>query len=127
MKGIRLAAERGRPSQVYNISDGIELTLEQYIRIVAETMRRPVKLVRIPSFIARPLAVMAEAWAGWFHVQPLFTRYRVRRATRDCHLSIEKARKELGYEPDRNLAEQVRAQVQWYREHYRKSGRHAVN
>ncbi len=119
-RGIRLAAERGRAGEVYNISDGIELTLKEYIRVVAETMEKKVRLVRLPYFIACAAAVLSEAVGRWFHVAPRLTRYRVQRAARDCHMSIEKARHELGYEPDLNLGEQVRAQVRWYREHGRK-------
>jgi nucleoside-diphosphate-sugar epimerase len=120
VRGIRLAAERGRAGEVYNISDGIELTLKEYLKVVAETMGKKVRLVRLPYFIAYPAAVVSEAVGRWFHVVPRVTRYRVQRAARDCHISIEKARRELGYEPDLNLGEQVRAQVRWYREHYRK-------
>ena len=120
-RGIRLAAERGRAGEVYNISDGIELTLKEYIKVVAETMEKKVRLVRLPYFVAYPAAVLSEAVGRWFHVAPRLTRYRVQRAARDCHMSIEKARRELGYEPDLNLSEQVRAQVKWYQEHRLKS------
>jgi nucleoside-diphosphate-sugar epimerase len=119
-RGIRLAAERGRAGEVYNISDGIELTLKEYIKVVAETMEKKVRLVRLPYFIAYPAAALSEAVGRWFRVAPRLTRYRVQRAARDCHMSIAKARRELGYEPDLNLSEQVRAQVRWYREHCRK-------
>ena len=120
-RGIRLAAERGRAGEVYNISDGIELTLKEYLKVVAETMGKKVRLVRLPYFIGYPAAVLSEAFGRWFRVAPRLTRYRVQRAARDCHMSIEKAKRELGYEPDLNLAEQVRAQVQWYQEHCGKS------
>lgn len=113
--GIRLAAERGRAGETYNISDGIELTLREYVRVVAETMGKRLRLVRLPYVIAYSAAVLSEAFGRWFRAAPRLTRYRIQRATRDCHMSIEKAKHELGYEPDLNLGEQVRAQVKWYR------------
>lgn len=119
-RGIRLAAERGRAGEVYNISDGIELTLREYIMVVAETMGKKVRLVRLPCFVAYPAALLSEVFGRWFRTAPRLTRYRIQRATRDCHMSIEKARHELGYEPSLDIGEQVRAQVEWYRENCRK-------
>jgi nucleoside-diphosphate-sugar epimerase len=125
-RGIRLAAERGRAGEVYNISDGIELTLREYLRVVAEAMGKRIRLIRLPYFIGYPAAVLSEAFGRWFRIAPRITRYRVQRAARDCHLSIEKARRELGYEPDLNLSEQVRAQVKWYQEHRLRSPANAA-
>jgi nucleoside-diphosphate-sugar epimerase len=116
IKGIILAAERGRASEAYNISDGIELSYQEFFDELSEALRRPKIRLHVPIFIAYPISAIYEFVYHLFRSKngPSVTRYRVLRAFRDCHMSIEKARKELGYEPDLDLKAQVRALTDWY-------------
>jgi nucleoside-diphosphate-sugar epimerase len=50
-----------------------------------------------------------------FGGEPDLTRYRVIKAGRDFHYGIERARRELGYEPDPDLDSHLRETVRWYR------------
>ena len=46
---------------------------------------------------------------------PLFTRYSIRKLVSNCNFSIEKARKELGYNP-MTVEQSVTDMVKWIKE-----------
>ena len=50
-QGLRLAGEKGRPGEIYNIADGSELSLVEIIRAMAEAAGRRVRLLHVPYFI----------------------------------------------------------------------------
>jgi nucleoside-diphosphate-sugar epimerase len=117
VKGIILAAEQGRPGEAYNLTDGAEVSIRDYFDALARAFgyRRP--LVRPPYLIAYAASSALEWCYRRLRIRkaPPLSRYRILRASHDCHLSIKKAREELGYEPDLDLEAQLKATVDWYR------------
>jgi len=97
--GLILAMERGRIGQRY-IFGGESIRMKNILRLVgAISGRRPV-FVPVPARIAEISAAMLEFVAD--HVTrrpPTGTAEGVRIALRSTELSIEKARRELGYAP----------------------------
>jgi dihydroflavonol-4-reductase len=86
-RGHLLALDRGRQGERYLLG-GVDLTLEEVFRTVAELAGRSRPRVRIPHAAARGLA-----WAG------IANREEVLLARMPMYFSWEKARRELGYEP----------------------------
>jgi dihydroflavonol-4-reductase len=86
-RGHVLALERGRRGERYLLG-GVDLTLEEVFRTVAELAGRPRPRVRIPHAAARGLA-----WAG------IANREEVVLARMPMYFSWEKAERELGYRP----------------------------
>lgn len=99
--GIRLALERGTGGAVYFINDGEVHSLRDFLtRLLAtEGLVPPGK--SIPGWIGRALAsALATLWRLLpFRGEPPLTPYVAGALSRDCTLSIDKARRELGYEP----------------------------
>jgi hypothetical protein len=103
--GHLLAAEKlvpGSPSagQAYFINDGVYTNSFEYVRPLVEAVGGAYGKVRIPAL---PLKLVAAAWElGHAHLglpRPHFTYVEIFKATVSHPCSIEKARRELGYEP----------------------------
>jgi dTDP-glucose 4,6-dehydratase len=89
-RGIQLVAEGGRPGEVYHIGGGTELTNKELTGLLLEA-----------------------CGAGWDSVEQVPDR---KGHDRRYSLSIEKIRKELGYEPGTTLATGLAETVAWYRD-----------
>lgn len=119
VRALLLAAERGRTGEVYNVSDGVRITWRQLFTQMAKELGCGPPKLQVPLSVAFPVAAALE----WLHTRlqlgrdPYLTRYRVLRAARDCSISIAKARRELGYEPDHDFAAQIKATVDWFRQY----------
>ncbi|HEX6153886.1 MAG TPA: NAD-dependent epimerase/dehydratase family protein, partial [Solirubrobacterales bacterium] len=114
--GVLLAIDEPRAGgQVYVLSDGVGVTTKEffghYFRMLGK--RGPICL---PTPVALALARLNQfAYRfreGTTEVNPDTIRYMTRRGT----YSIEKARRELGYEPRVSLAEGMERTEKWLRE-----------
>jgi dihydroflavonol-4-reductase len=97
--GLLLAMERGQNGQRY-ILGGENISLKDFLAIVAVISGRHALRIPIPAVIAQMTATMLEFVADHVtHRPPAATVEGVRIALRSKALSIEKARRELGYAP----------------------------
>jgi dihydroflavonol-4-reductase len=97
--GLMLAMERGQVGHRY-ILGGESIPLKKVLQLVAEISGRRRPLVPVPGRVAEMVAALLEFTAD--HVTrrpPSGTAEGVRIALRARALSIEKARRELGYAP----------------------------
>lgn len=114
IRGILLAVERARSGEVYIIGGPEPVTKREMAYAIADALR-----VRRPSLcIPRPLAAAAapplEALGRLFGFEPLLTRSRVMMMAGNFGYSIEKARRELGYEPRVTLREGIALTINSY-------------
>ncbi len=118
VQGLRRALENEQAvGQVYHIAGPRPVTVRELAEAIARALGRPFR----PPTVPRPLA-FAGAWlmTGLLRplgVQPPLTPGRVRFLTENRGVSIEKARRELGYEPAYSLEAGLRETVAWYRRH----------
>src|SRR3974390_980412 len=97
--GLLLAMERGQIGQRY-ILGGENISLKKLLAIVGVIGGRSAVRVSIPAVIAQTSAAVLEFIADHMtHKMPAGTLEGVRIALRSPALSIEKARRELGYAP----------------------------
>lgn len=114
--GVLLAIDEPRAAgQVYVISDGIGVTTKEFFRHYFQMLGRRGPIC-LPTPVALVLAKLNElatrARGGATEVNPATIRYLTRRGT----YSIEKARRELGYQPRVGLAEEMAITEKWLRE-----------
>ena len=76
---------------------------------------KPIRM-SIPVWFARSAAPVAEWVSSIINFQLPLTRSRVVLLSCSFTYSIEKAKKELGYEPKVDLDEGFKKAVDWYRE-----------
>jgi len=117
VQGLLLALEH--PSalgQAYNITNDQTMTEEEFLRAIAEETGGQPPRVRVPYRAMYGVATAAEWVATLTKREPLVTRHGVQMFGSHNPLSIEKARRELGYVPQVPLREGIRLAGAWYRE-----------
>lgn len=105
--------------QAYNIGNDEPLTQEQLLGAIADEIgaRRP--RFRLPYGLLYSIAYASERFSALsdYRIQPLVTRHGVTLYGANSRISIDKARRELGYAPAVALREGVRLTSAWYRKH----------
>lgn len=93
-----LAAERGRPGERYIVGSE-NLTLAGILQKLARLTGREAPRVRLPYAVAYAAGVVTTGWARFTGRPPLAPLDAVRMAKKKMFVSIEKARRELGFTP----------------------------
>jgi nucleoside-diphosphate-sugar epimerase len=117
VRGLLLVLEHERAEgQIYNISDDGSQTQEELLRAIAEELGARVPQIHVPYGVLYSAAFVAERLA---HVMrsphPIVTRFGVALYGADNRVAIDKARDELGYEPQVPLRRGVGVAAAWYR------------
>jgi nucleoside-diphosphate-sugar epimerase len=102
VQGMLLAAVvPAAAGQVYQLTDGEEITAAEAFRLLAAALGVPPPRRSLPFSVACAGAYLLEAWARLRRQTdpPAFTRYGVRLVACDNRYDIGKARRELGYRP----------------------------
>ena len=101
VEGLVLGARRGRDRNAYFVTDGSPVVFREFVTRMLETQGLDPGDKSIPAPVARAAAVACEvAWKLLpLPGAPPLTRLASWLVTRECTLSIEKARRELGYAP----------------------------
>ncbi|MCS7167175.1 MAG: NAD-dependent epimerase/dehydratase family protein [Gemmatales bacterium] len=118
VQAILLAAEVPQAiGQVYNLTDGEYVSKRRFFETLARVAELPPPSRRVPRWLAWLVAYAMEAWARWrgSPEPPRLTRARVKFLGLHLDFSIEKARRELGYQPESALEKGLREAVAWYR------------
>ncbi|MBN2029410.1 NAD-dependent epimerase/dehydratase family protein [bacterium] len=122
--GLILAGIRKNAAgQAYIITDGIRLTWRAYFEKLTKALDVPQPRWSVRPSIAYALASTMEFVYRLFRIRsrPPVTRYIVAHLRKDFHFSIEKARRELEYEPKVHIDEAIRRTADWYRKAVRQS------
>ncbi|MBK9170900.1 MAG: NAD-dependent epimerase/dehydratase family protein [Bryobacterales bacterium] len=111
-RGHLLAAEKGQSGRRYIL--GCEnLTLAQIFAELAVITGRPAPRVRIPHAAAYAAALGSTAWAMLTGREPRAPLDGVRMARKKMWVSVERARRELGFEPG-PVDAALRRAVDWF-------------
>jgi len=115
--GLLLAASQEcAAGQIYNLANDRPLTQEQFWRALAEEIGAKPPRLHVPYHPLYALACLAER-AVSSHAprrQPLVTRLGVKLFGSDNRIVVDKARRELAYEPRVSLREGIRLGASWY-------------
>jgi nucleoside-diphosphate-sugar epimerase len=113
---IVLALDRGVNGQPYFVLDDGRRTMKEMLSGLAASRGITLPEASIPSWLAAALAGVAEAIWRTFRLSgaPPITRHAVMVMSRDCTLSDARARRDLGYRPQVDVAaglEQLRREA----------------
>jgi nucleoside-diphosphate-sugar epimerase len=99
--GIRLALLRGRPGEVYFLTDGEPVLFREFITLLIRTQGVEPGERTAPLWIADVLATLGETAWRWLPLkgEPPMTRTAVNLFFREVTVNDAKARHELGYRP----------------------------
>ena len=103
--------------ETYLIADDKYYTLEEIVQEVGRAINVDVKVIHLPFTPLLIASYLCEWICKLIHVTPPIFRRRADWYRENRGFSIEKAKKELGYEPKIPLEEGLRRTGQWYKEH----------
>src|SRR6266516_1152643 len=115
VQGFLLAAyHKSAPGSVYNISNDRPLTQKELFNAIADAVggKHPTRpLPYLPTYYG---SMMAEKVALITHTRPIVTPLGVMMFGSDNRHSVEKARRELGYEPKVDLRTGIQLAAEWF-------------
>ena len=115
---FELAAERnGIQGRNYIIGDEHYYSLNQLVQDVASAIEVPIRIRHLPFWPVWTAAWACEKVCKPLRLSPPLFRRRVDWFRQVRAFSIEKARRELGYQPKVALKEGLAQTAKWYREH----------
>lgn len=116
-RGIILAGEsEASTGRAYFISSAEIYSMRAVAGRIAEMMGRRARTLAIPRPIAFGVAMAAEAVAAITRKPPVINRDKVTDLSQRCWgCSIERARRELGYDQQVPLEEGLRETIDWYK------------
>jgi nucleoside-diphosphate-sugar epimerase len=105
--------------QAYNLTDGTETSLREFVECLCGHLGLPAPTRQIPPPVgwAAVFAIEGLARARRAKEAPRLSRGRMRFLYYDQHYSGEKAQRELGYRPQFTYREGLPPTLAWYREH----------
>ncbi|MBV9853431.1 MAG: NAD-dependent epimerase/dehydratase family protein [Streptosporangiaceae bacterium] len=129
VQGLLLALENDDAiGQAYNIANDRPLTQQQLLNAIAHEIGAKPPRLHVPYRALYAAAYAAERIAMLTRSQrdPLVTRHGVALFGTDNRHVVDKARRQLGYEPRVDLGEGVRLAAEWYRRRDREDSAHAA-
>ena len=117
VEGLLLAATQDKAvRQAYNLSNDDALTQQQFWRAIAEEIGTAPPRLHVPYRALHAFAYLSELVANPDDPrrQPMITRLGAELFGTDNRVSIDKARRELGYAPRVTLREGVHLAASWY-------------
>ncbi len=112
--GIELVAKHQSKVEVYIIGGERAVTKRELIYTIADVLEVPRPRIHVPVALASLAAQISEKMGKTLKFEPLITSSRVELMAKNWGMSIEKARRELGYKPKITLLEGIRRTVEWY-------------
>ncbi len=113
--GHLAAALRGRPGERY-ILGGVNLTHRDVFALVAKVLHARTPRIKAPVWAVRAIARACDVIGTMSHKQPWITSELISGVGMNNWYSIEKANRELGYEPT-SIEQAIREAFEWYAEH----------
>jgi nucleoside-diphosphate-sugar epimerase len=107
VEGLVLAAERGQPGEAYFVTDDDPVVFREFVSEMLRTQGVEPPTRSVPRVVAGALATGGEvAWRALpLPGRPPLTRFAYWVSSQECTIRIDKARRDLGYEPVKPRAE----------------------
>lgn len=112
--GLVLALEKGRPGQCYILA-GHYVSIKELMKYVEEITHVPAPKFKIARWFAYATGFLSEIYYKIMKQKPLFTSYSVYTTGTNSNFSMQKAQKELGYNP-RPIKETMEDTINWLKE-----------
>ncbi|HZU38212.1 MAG TPA: hypothetical protein VFA18_19975, partial [Gemmataceae bacterium] len=117
---VFLAVEKPHAiGQVYNLTDGEAVSKRRFIEAVAAGLGVPPPAQRLPYWLAGIITriIGRHVRRRGMNGHPIVTPATFKFMILNLDFSIEKAKRELGYQPRVPFDEAIRETMAWYREH----------
>ncbi|MDD5447905.1 MAG: SDR family oxidoreductase [Actinomycetota bacterium] len=112
-RGIILASEKGQTGENYILS-GEQITVRQILETLEDETKIPIPRIKLPLWVARATAPLAEFYYRLKKQPPLFTSYSISTLVSNSLTTYQKATRELGYTA-RPVRDSIRDAAHWFR------------
>jgi dihydroflavonol-4-reductase len=116
LEGILLCAEKGRKGEIYHLSGGEVLRVKEMVEAIASATGNKIPPFTLPLFPAKLAAWTFEKIFSLFRKEAPLNRAKLSFFIHPKPLSIKKAKRELGFAPQKKFKEGMALAVAWYRE-----------
>ena len=98
---VILAIEKGKGGEAYFITDNENFSFNNFLTSLLDTQGRKVSGKSVPGWLVRFVARRIQSFWELFNITstPPITPFEASLMSRSCTISIDKARRELGYQP----------------------------
>jgi nucleoside-diphosphate-sugar epimerase len=110
---LALYADDSCLGEKYNITNGEPAFLDEILEFLFQKLSLPLKRKNVPYPLAYFAAWLSEMKGRLLAKEPILTRYSVGVLAHSQTLCIEKAKRELGYEPKISLKEGIKRYADW--------------
>lgn len=118
---VFLAADKPQAvGRVYNLTDGERVTKQRFVDAIADGIGAPRGKQRLPRWLAALVSAFLRRQirrAARTGKKPLLTHAQYKFLQLNLDFSIERARKELGYDPAVSFEKAIAQTMAWYRAH----------
>lgn len=116
VQGLLLAMEKGRIGEIYLITNAQSEPFDNIIKIIQGTLGVSSITIPVPEWAALTAASLTEYLWNIFRKTPPVTRKNIESTLADRVFSIEKAKRELGFEPHMDYEKGLKETILWYME-----------
>jgi len=116
VKALVLCMEKRKIAigKTYIIAGNERITFKDFIQLSAELLGASITYFSVPGWLMSVLALICEKIFPAFNLEPPLTRSRVEFFRRNHCYSVDKIRKELGFQPKTNLRNGLKKTIEWY-------------
>jgi nucleoside-diphosphate-sugar epimerase len=114
--GIALALQKRPNQEAYILGGPRPVTYREWAETIAKALNVSPPRFSIPLGLAWLAAIGMESVGRIIGKEPPLTRSRVLTISQDRGWRIDKARRELGYDPSVDIAEGIQKTIEWYKE-----------
>lgn len=114
VKGIISSLDKGKPGEVYLITDDRPYTIQEVSEAIAKLLGAKISRFHIPRWIAYLAAYIIAGIGGILSFNPPLYPSRVTTLSGFFFFDITKARLELDYKPGGDFVQRVKRTIGWY-------------
>ncbi len=116
IEGICLSLEKGGHGQTYIIGGGKPVSKKEFQETIAQVLNKKVIRVNVPKWLTFLIAHIMEGISKVFHINPVISLSRAIMMCNNFGYNIEKAKKELGYQPKYDLKTGMINTINYYKQ-----------
>jgi len=104
--------------QIYHITDGAAITRRELVEMICDLVGYEKPTRSVPVGLAKALCPVFEFIGKLLKKTPRLNKFRLKFMVPHMTFKIDKARRELGYNPPHNQRDALKESILWYKEHH---------